>query len=136
MREVAEPGERRYRQQHAAFADRWTVPPAMDEMKAQARAAGLWNLFLPASEYGAGLTNRQYAPLCEIMGRSYIAPEIFNCSAPDTGNMEVLERDGTPEQKERWLAPLLAPAGPNDPATRVVRTPASPDPETALATEA
>jgi len=107
VREVVEPGERRYWEEHAAFADRWTVPPVMDEMKSAARAAGLWNLFLPESEYGAGLTNREYAPLCEIMGRSYIAPEIFNCNAPDTGNMEVLVRYATPEQKQRWLEPLL-----------------------------
>jgi acyl-CoA dehydrogenase len=107
MHEVAIPGERRFWEQHAASGDRWTIPPVMDEMKAQARAAGLWNLFLPDSEYGAGLTNREYAPLCEIMGRSYIAPEIFNCNAPDTGNMEVLVRYGTAEQKQRWLEPLL-----------------------------
>ncbi len=107
MRDVAIPGERRFWEQHAAGTDRWAIPPVMDEMKAQARAAGLWNLFLPESEYGAGLTNREYAPLCEIMGRSYIAPEIFNCSAPDTGNMEVLVRYGTAEQKQRWLEPLL-----------------------------
>jgi acyl-CoA dehydrogenase len=107
VHEVVEPGEIRYRQEHAASADRWTIPPVMEEMKAKARAAGLWNLFLPESEYGAGLTNREYAPLCEIMGRSYITPEIFNCSAPDTGNMEVLVRYGSPEQKQRWLEPLL-----------------------------
>ncbi len=105
--EVVEPGERAYYEAHATYANRWTIPPVMEEMKAKARAAGLWNLFLPESEYGAGLTNREYAPLCEIMGRSLIAPEVFNCNAPDTGNMEVLVRYGTPAQKMRYLEPLL-----------------------------
>ncbi len=101
------PNERVFEEQHAASDDRWTTPPIMEELKARAREAGLWNLFLPESEYGAGLTNLEYAPLCEIMGRSPIGPEVFNCSAPDTGNMEVLVRYGTEEQKRRWLEPLL-----------------------------
>jgi acyl-CoA dehydrogenase len=85
----------------------WQPTRVMEELKQKARAENLWNLFLPHSEHGAGLTNLEYAPLCEIMGRSHIAPEAFNCSAPDTGNMEVLARYATPAQQERWLKPLL-----------------------------
>jgi acyl-CoA dehydrogenase len=102
------PAEAVFERQMAEAPDRWQIPPVMEELKRKAKAAGLWNLFLPESELGAGLTNLEYAPLCEIMGRSPIAPEAFNCSAPDTGNMETLVRYATKEQQERWLVPLLA----------------------------
>jgi len=107
MDEHVYPNEKTYAEQLNSAEDRWTIPPVMEELKAEARAAGLWNLFLPEPEYGAGLSNLEYAPLCEVMGRSPIAPEVFNCNAPDTGNMEVLVRYGSEEQKERWLKPLL-----------------------------
>src|SRR5258706_9965169 len=107
MDEHVYPNEQRFHDE-VGDGDRWEPTKVVEELKARAKAAGLWNLFLPASERGAGLTNTEYAPLCEIMGRVGWAPEAFNCSAPDTGNMEVLERYGTPEQKARWLDPLLA----------------------------
>jgi acyl-CoA dehydrogenase len=106
MDEYIYPSEQRYSDE--IDRNRWSPPGVIEELKPIARAAGLWNLFLPDKEYGAGLTNLEYAPLCEMMGRSLMAPEVFNCSAPDTGNMEVLARYGTTEQKERWLKPLLA----------------------------
>ena len=106
MNEHVYPNEQRFHEE--VERKRWTPTKVVEELKPKARAAGLWNLFLPDSEHGAGLTNLEYAPLCEIMGRSHMAPEVFNCSAPDTGNMEVLARYGTPQQKERWLKPLLA----------------------------
>src|SRR6266850_680947 len=99
MSKFVYPNESTFHQQLDSQADRWTVPPIMDELKAKARERGLWNLFLPESDRGAGLTNLEYAPLCEIMGRSPIAAETFNCSAPDTGNMEVFERYASPELK-------------------------------------
>lgn len=108
MEENVYPGEKLFEEQLNAQETRWAaVPPIMEELKAKAKQEGLWNLFLPDREYGAGLSNLEYAPLCEIMGRSIIAPEVFNCNAPDTGNMEVLARYGSDEQNEKWLKPLL-----------------------------
>ena len=106
MNEYVYPHEKTYYEQ-VNSGDRWKVLPLVEELKQKAKGAGLWNLFLPESEYGAGLTNLEYAPLCEIMGRVPWSAEVFNCSAPDTGNMEVLVRYGSEEQKRRWLKPLL-----------------------------
>jgi acyl-CoA dehydrogenase len=107
MDEHIYPNEERFEAQLAS-GNRWEEPPLLAQLQDKARAARLWNLFLPDSHYGAGLSNLDYAPLCELMGRVRWSPEVFNCSAPDTGNMETLERYGTPAQKKEWLEPLLA----------------------------
>jgi acyl-CoA dehydrogenase len=101
------PAEATYAAQVAESGDPYFHPPVMEELKAKARAAGLWNLFLPDERWGAGLTNLEYAPLAELMGRTFIGPEVFNCNAPDTGNMEVLAKYGTEAQQQEWLVPLL-----------------------------
>src|SRR5690606_8012535 len=102
------PAEAVYEEQMRAAGDPHAHPPIMEDLKAAARAQGLWNLFLPhETEWAPGVSNIDYAPLAEITGRSHLAPEALNCSAPDTGNMEILTLFGTPEQKERWLVPLL-----------------------------
>jgi acyl-CoA dehydrogenase len=107
MERYVYPNERTYHEQIAASGNPFHHAEIVDELKAKARAEGLWNLFLPDNEYGAGLTNQEYAPLAEITGRVHWAPEVFNCSAPDTGNMEILAQFGTPDQKRDWLRPLL-----------------------------
>ncbi|MRG84890.1 acyl-CoA dehydrogenase family protein [Salinibacillus xinjiangensis] len=107
MEEYIYPYEKLFEEQLNSNDNRWQETPILKELKTIAKAKGLWNLFLPDSEHGAGLTNFEFAPLCEIMGRSLMAPEVFNCAAPDTGNMEILDKFGTKEQKEKWLKPLL-----------------------------
>ena len=107
VRDHIEPAEAAYHEHIARPGQRWTIPPVIEQLKARARAGGLWNLFLPRSANHAGLGNLDYAPLAEVMGRSPLAPEVFNCNAPDSGNMEVLLHYGSDEQRQRWLAPLL-----------------------------
>ena len=110
VRERVVPNEQTYLEQLVGTDEwrEWKIPPILEDLKAEAKGLGLWNLFLPDEEYGAGLDNRDYAPVAEITGRSFLAPEVFNCSAPDTGNAEVLVKYGSAEQKKRWLEPLLA----------------------------
>lgn len=107
MEEHVYPAEQVYHDQHVQLGDRWAVPPIIEELKEKARSARLWNLFLPDERFGAGLSVLEYAPLAEITGRCHIAPEVFNCAAPDSGNMETLSLYGTPEQQDQWLRPLL-----------------------------
>ena len=107
MEQHVYPNEATYHAEQDAMSNKWQPVPIAEALKQKAKAQGLWNLFLPDSHSGAGLTNLEYAPLCEVMGRVHWAAEVFNCSAPDTGNMETLERYGTEAQKKRWLVPLL-----------------------------
>lgn len=107
MEEYIYPNENLFEEQLNQNENRWQVPPILEELKTKAKNAGLWNLFMPDYEHGVGLTNLEFSSLMEIMGRSLMAPEVFNCAAPDTGNMEILEKFGTEEQKEKWLKPLL-----------------------------
>ncbi|MFY9180010.1 MAG: acyl-CoA dehydrogenase family protein [Venatoribacter sp.] len=108
MRSEIEPIEAKYLQELHSQDNKWQVLPIVEELKAKAKAQGLWNMFLPDAHFGAGLSTLEYASVAELTGRSYLAPEIFNCNAPDTGNMEVLEKYGSKEQQEKWLKPLLA----------------------------
>src|SRR3546814_11433078 len=107
MNEFVYPNEDLYRQQVDGAADRWSAVPIVEDLKAKAKAEGLWNLFLAGSEFGPGLSNLDYAPLAEFMGRVTWSSEIFNCSPPDACNLETIVRYGTPDQTERWLTPLL-----------------------------
>ncbi|MGB0627102.1 MAG: acyl-CoA dehydrogenase family protein, partial [Alphaproteobacteria bacterium] len=107
MDEFVYPNEETFEEQLDSQETRWQTPQVVDDLKAEAKKRGLWNLFLPDDHHGAGLTNVEYAPLAEEMGRSLLAPEVFNCNAPDTGNMEVLHMYGTPAQQAEWLTPLL-----------------------------